>query len=85
MANNIISYKGNNTGKSIREENCEKTIEEIFETLKNYSCKITSPEDVLVGKGMDDKSKIKELDDIEDDDLILDIGPKTIKKVKKYY
>ena len=31
---------------------------------------------------MDDKSKIKELDEIKDDDLILDIGPKTIKKIK---
>ena len=31
---------------------------------------------------MDDKSKIKELKDIKDDDLILDIGPKTIKKIR---
>ena len=82
MANNIISYKGNNIGKSIKEENCEIIIKEIFETSKNYSCKIIFPEDVLVGKSMDDKSKIKELDKLKDDDLILDIGPKTIKKIK---
>ena len=82
MANNIISYKGKNIGKSIKEDNCEKIIEEIFETSKNYSCKITFPNDVLVGKIMDDKSKVKELDDVEDDDLILDIGPKTIEKIK---
>ena len=31
---------------------------------------------------MDDKSKVKELNDIKNDDLILDIGPKTIKKIK---
>ena len=82
MANNIISYKGKNVGKSIKEENCEATVKEIFETSKNYSCKITFPEDVLVGKNMDDKSKVKELNDIQDDDLILDIGPKTIEKIK---
>ena len=82
MANNIISYEGKNIGKSIKEENCEKTIREIFETSKNHSCKITFPEDVLVGKSLNDKSKIKELNDIQDDDLILDIGPKTIKKIK---
>ena len=82
MANNIISYKGNNIGKSIKEENCDKMIKEIFETLKNYSCHITFPEDVLVGKSMNDKSKVKELNDIEDNDLILDIGPKTIDKIK---
>ena len=34
MANNIISYKGNNIGKSIKEENCEAIIKEIFETSK---------------------------------------------------
>jgi len=82
MANNIISYEGKNIGKSIKEENCETTIREIFETSKNHSCKITFPEDVLVGKSLNDKSKIKELNDIQDDDLILDIGPKTIKKIK---
>ena len=82
MANNIINFKGNQIGKSIKEENCEDIIKEIFETSKKYSCKITFPEDVLVGKSFDDKSKIKELNEINDDDLILDIGPKTINKIK---
>ena len=30
MANNILSYKGNSIGKSIKEANCEKEIENIF-------------------------------------------------------
>ncbi len=81
MANNIISYNGINIGKSLKEENCNEIIKEIFETLKNHSCKITLPEDVLVGKSINDKSKVKELIDIKNDDLILDIGPKTIKKI----
>ena len=33
-------------------------------------------------KSFDDKSQIKELNDIKDDDFILDIGPKTINKIK---
>tara|TARA_Y100001970_G_scaffold231820_1_gene288319 strand:- start:1780 stop:2958 length:1179 start_codon:yes stop_codon:yes gene_type:complete len=82
MANNIINFKGNQIGKSIKEENCEEIIKEIFETSKKYSCKITFPEDVLVGKNFNDKSKIKDLNYIKDDDLILDIGPKTINKIK---
>ena len=82
MANNIIDYKGNNIGKSIKEKNCEIIIKEIFETLKNHSCKITFPEDVLVGKNLNDKSQVKELSDIKDNDLILDIGPRTIIKIK---
>jgi len=81
MANNILKYKGNSIGKSIKEDNCETIIDDIFKTSKNYSCSIIYPEDVMVGKTMKDKSKIKELNEIANDDLILDIGPKTIKKI----
>ena len=65
MANNIIKYKGNQIGKSIKEENCDAMIREIFETLKNHSCKIIFPEDVLIGKNLDDKPQIKELNNIK--------------------
>ena len=40
MANNIIKYQGYNIGKSIKEENCEKIIKEIFETSKNILVKL---------------------------------------------
>ena len=83
MANNLIEFQGNQIGKSIKEENCSEIIKEIYDTSKKYSCKITFPQDVLVGKSFFDKSKIKELNDIKDDDLILDIGPKTIDTIKK--
>ena len=82
MANNIINFKGNEIGKSIREENCEDIVKEIFETSKKYSCNIIFPNDVLVGKSLDDKSSIKGLNDIDNDDLILDIGPKTLNQIK---
>ena len=82
MANNIIKYKGNHIGKSIKEENCNVMIKEIFETLQRHSCKITFPEDVLTGKNLNDKPEIKELKNIKDDDFILDIGPKTLNKIK---
>ena len=37
MANNILSHKGSQIGKSIKEENCEMIIKEIFETSKKHS------------------------------------------------
>ncbi len=83
MANNILNHKGNQIGKSIKEENCEAIIEEIFEKSKQYSCSITFPIDVLVGKNLNSISKVKELNEIDEDDLILDIGPKTINIIKK--
>ena len=82
MANNILYHKGNQIGKSIKEEDCGVIIDEIFETSKKYPCTIIYPEDVLVGKNLNDKSQIKELHEITIDDLILDIGPKTVSKIQ---
>ena len=79
MANNIIKYKGNNIGKSIQEENCDKIIEEIFYLSKKENCEIIYPEDVVVGKNLNSSPKIKKIDNISKDELILDIGPKTVK------
>ena len=82
MANNILNYLGNPIGKSIKEDNCDLIIDDIFKTAKNHSCKIVYPEDVAVGKNLEDKAEIKELKNVNKDDLILDIGPKTTKKIK---
>ncbi len=82
MANNILNYKGNPIGKSLKEEDCKSVIDDIFKTAKKNSCLINYPEDVVVGKSINDKAIIKELGEVSNDDLILDIGPKTIEKIK---
>ena len=82
MANTILNFLGSPIGKSIKEDNCETIIEDIFKTAKNHSCQIVYPEDVVVGKNLEDKAEIKELKNVNKDDFILDIGPKTIKKIK---
>ncbi|MDA8801110.1 phosphoglycerate kinase [Candidatus Pelagibacter bacterium] len=81
MANNILRYKGYEIGKSIQEDNCNKIIEEIFSLSKKENCKIIYPEDVVVGKSLGGSAEIKELNNISKDELILDIGPKTIKAI----
>ena len=81
MANNILRYKGYEIGKSIQEDNCDKIIEEIFSLSKKENCKIIYPEDVVVGKSLGGSDEIKELNNISKDELILDIGPKTIKAI----
>ena len=83
MANNMIKYKGYEIGKSIQESNCDQIIEEIFSLSKKKSCKIIYPEDVVVGKSLDGSAEIKELNNISKDELILDIGPKTIKAINQ--
>ena len=82
MANNILNFKKFSIGKSLYEKNCEGIIERIFKISKKYSCSIMYPEDVIVGKKLDDKPISKELREIEDDDMILDIGFKTLKKIE---
>ena len=81
MANNILKYKEYEIGKSIQEDNCDKIIEEIFSLSKKENCKIIYPEDVAVGKNLDGSAEIKELNNISKDELILDIGPKTIEAI----
>ena len=81
MANNIIRYKGHNIGKSMQEDNCDKIIEEIFSLSIKENCKIIYPEDVTVGKSLSGSPEIKGLNDIFKDELILDIGPKSIKNI----
>ncbi len=82
MANNILQHEGHSVGNSLKEDNCEIIINEIFNSAKNHSCSIVYPEDVVVGKSINGDPKIKELNEISNDDLILDIGPKTIAKIK---
>ena len=81
MANNLLKYKGHNIGKSIQEVNCDQIIEEIFSLSKKENCKIIYPEDVSVGKDLNGSSKIKEINRVSEDELILDIGPKTIQTI----
>jgi len=83
MANNILKYKGYEIGKSIQENNCNQIIKEIFFLSKKEGCKIIYPEDVTVGKDLNGSPKMKGLNDISKDELILDIGPKTIKIINQ--
>ena len=83
MANNILKYKGFNIGKSIKEANCDQIIEEIFSLSEKNNCKIVYPEDVAVGKDLNGTAKIKGISKVSEDELILDIGPKTIQTVNK--
>ncbi len=81
MANNILNFKKFSIGKSIFEKNCDEMISKIFDKSKKNSCSIIYPEDVITGKELEGKPIVKDLTDVRDDDMILDIGPKTIKKI----
>ena len=62
-------------------KNCDQIVNEIISLAKKKDCKIIYPEDVLVSNDLNGSSKNKELDQILSDEMILDIGPKTIHKI----
>jgi phosphoglycerate kinase len=80
MANTFLKSRGINIGKSVFEEGCLKKAKEID------SSKIILPEDVLVSDEIASTSKafVKKIEDMSPEDLILDIGPETIKSFIKY-
>ena len=79
MANNIIKYMGHEIGKSLKEEKSKQIIEEIFSLAQKKNCQIVYPEDIIVAKNLNGNPKTKELNEVLPDEMILDIGPKTIK------
>ena len=81
MANNVIKYMGNNIGKSLQEDNSDSIIQEIFSLSETQSCKIIYPQDVVVGKNLNGTPQIKELNEVLSNEMILDIGPRTIKAI----
>ena len=83
MANTILKHTGSKIGKSIYEHDCENLIKEILEKSKAHNCQINCPIDVIVSKNLYGTGKNKEIREIENDEMILDIGPKTILSIKK--
>src|SRR5210317_655701 len=67
--------------KSLQEENSDPIIKEIFSLSEINNCKIIYPKDIVVGKNLNGSPQIKGLSEISSDEMILDIGPKTIKVI----
>ncbi len=83
MANNFFVYKNFKVGKSLIEKNSNEIIETIYKKAKVSDCEILIPEDCAVGKNFEGERKNKNLEEIQDDEIILDIGVNTIKKIKE--
>jgi len=83
MANIFIKHKGYNIGQSLFEKNQKNLIENIIQESKKNNCNLILPEDVITSKDHNSKGVLKKLDQINDNDLILDIGEKTLQNIIK--
>ena len=83
MANNFFVYKNFKVGKSLIEENTKEIIKRIYEKANDNKCEILIPEDCMVGTSFTGIGESKDLNTIKDDEIILDIGLKTINNIKR--
>ncbi len=84
MANNFLKFKGLEIGKSLFEKNSSQIVERIYLDAKKYNCKIIIPSDCMISKNMGGVGTVKNNDEVKNNEIILDIGPKTIEKIKTY-
>ena len=81
MGNAMLKNTGVDIGKSVCDEGYKDLVEEILKKSKTHNCQIYYPLDVVVSKTLDGNGMIKEINEVNNDEMILDIGPKTITSI----
>ena len=83
IVNTFLNAAGYEIGKSLYEKDLVKTSKELIEQAKKNNCNILLPDDVLTGNKFEENAtaEIRSIGDIDKNDIIMDIGPKTIKKL----
>lgn len=81
IANTFLKALGHEIGKSLYEDKLLDEAREIIALAAQSGCEIRLPKDVVVGKEFSDlcPAFTKSLTHIASDDMIMDVGPETIK------
>lgn len=81
IANTFIAAEGHNVGKSLYEESLVDTARKLRDAAKARGGDIPVPTDVVCGKEFSESTEatLKKVEDVEDDDMIFDIGPESAK------
>jgi phosphoglycerate kinase len=82
MGNAMLKNTGIDIGKSVCDDGYKDLVGEILEKSKTHNCQIYYPIDVVVSKELNGSGTIKEINEVNNDEMILDIGPKTIASIK---
>lgn len=79
IANTFIAAAGHNVGKSLVEEDLIPEAQRLMEAARAKGGEIPVPTDVVVGKEFSESAEatVKSVEDVDDDDMIFDIGPET--------
>lgn len=79
IANTFIAAAGYNVGKSLVEEDLIPEAKRLMEQARSQGREIPIPVDVVCGKAFSESAiaQTKPVEQVEDDDMIFDIGPQT--------
>jgi len=79
IANTFLKAMGHNVGKSLCEDDLVDTAKALIEKMKARGANIPIAVDVVCGKQFDENEPavLKNPEDVVDDDMIFDIGPKS--------
>lgn len=85
MANTFLAAKGIAIGKSLSEADMIDTAKSIMQTAQARDCHIMLPKDVVVAYEFKAgaATQILDVDAVPEDQMILDIGPQSVKEIKK--
>ena len=84
MANTFLNAQGINVGASLCEHDLADTAAEILEKAEKVGCEVLLPADVVLAKEFKAgaENRAGKLDSVEEDEMILDIGPDTVTLLK---
>lgn len=85
IANTFIKAKGYNVGISLYEQDLVAEAQEIMAEAQKKGVQIPTPVDVRVAKEFseDAEAVIKDVDNVADDEMIMDIGPRSEENLTK--
>ena len=83
IANTFLKATGKNVGKSLCEADLVDTAKMLIDKMAARGASIPIAMDVVCGKKFDENEPavLKDAGDVEDDDMIFDIGPKSAKQL----
>lgn len=85
MANTFLYYQKVDIGASVAERDMNDQVKDVYDLCNQHGVKVLLPIDVIVGNSIDDiKVVAKELSEVSGDDMILDLGSKTIESWRPY-
>jgi phosphoglycerate kinase len=85
MANTFLFAEGKHVGKSLCEKDLADTARSIVAAAEKANCRILLPVDATVAKELKDHAPahVVDVDHIAEDEMILDIGPKSVVGVEE--